>query len=454
MCGARRPSCWRCSRRCARLPLPEWSGGLLLSAVIWLSLIALAESTPVAFAGWGPRARLTALFDFGALLCFTVVPAALLAGLGRLIAAALTGRPMRATFREAVEAMLAIGIAGAVYFERGGTTGVAAVHAPIPFAPAVITMGVFALVTAGLGAWRHAALRDRPGTTPPMAAREQLLASVIVLPFGVAFAWLQAAAGPAAGICALVLVLMSRTLERTTSALAVVRQPADARGAVTASTSQDGGLNPQLETVRLLMSAIDAFDPFTRGHSERIARTCVKVAGHLGLPADEIPQIEYAALLHDIGRTAIHLDILTRPGTLSGEEREVLHTHPTVGRDIIKRIPGLEQAAAIVYAHHEQPDGRGYPRGLKGDAIPVGSRIIMVAAAFDAMTRERPYRRGLTAEAAYDELRRHAGRQFFGDVVEACVTLHASGALEPEPEENAGEPLAAADADDPDAIAA
>jgi HD-GYP domain-containing protein (c-di-GMP phosphodiesterase class II) len=277
---------------------------------------------------------------------------------------------------------------------------------------------------------------------------------VVVLPFGVAFAWLEAAAGPAAGICALVLVLLSRTLERATPALEAVRQPKDGRATGDAPKSRDGGLDPQLETVRLLMSAIDAFDPFTRGHSARIARSCVRVAGHLGLPADEIPQIEYAALLHDIGRTAIHLDILTRAGTLSGEEREVLHTHPTIGREIINRIPGLEQAAATVHAHHEQPDGRGYPQGLKGDSIPIGSRIIMVAAAFDAMTRERPYRRGLTAEAAYLELRRHAGTQFFGDVVEAYVTLHASGALEPGPEEIAGESLAAADADDPGAMAA
>jgi HD-GYP domain-containing protein (c-di-GMP phosphodiesterase class II) len=432
----------------ARLPLPGWSSELLLSAVIWLALIALAESTPVALAGWGPRVRLTPMFDFGALLCFSAVPAAALAGLGRLIAAALTGRPMRSALREAFEAMLAIGIAGVVYFERGGTTGVAVAHAPIPFAAAVITGGVFALVSAGLAAWRFAALRDRPGTTPPMAAREQLLATVLMLPFGVAFAWLESTAGAAAGICAVVLVLMSRTLERATSAATIVAHPAEATATAHASVSGKAGPDPELETVRLLMSAIDAFDPFTRGHSARIAFACTKVARQLGLPAEEIDQTEYAALLHDIGRTAIHLDILTRPGTLSGEEREVLHTHPTVGRDIINRIPGLESAAAIVYAHHEQPDGRGYPRGLRGDAIPVGSRIIMVAAAFDAMTRERPYRRGLTAAAAYEELRRHAGTQFFGDVVEAYVTLHASGALEPGPEDETIAPSGAADSGD------
>lgn len=401
-----------------RLPIPEWSGGLLVSATIWLLLVGLAETTPVALARRGSHARLTAMFDFGALLCFSVVPAALIAGLGRVGAALLTGRPMRTTLRESAEAMLAIAIAGAVFFERGGMPGIAVQRAPIPFTATVLAMGVFALVSAGFVAWRRAASRERAGLTAPLAAREQLLTSATALPFGVAFAWMEATAGPVAGLCAVVLVLLSRTVEPAAGAASAHLHPR-------ALTGRD----PQLETVRFLMSAIDAFDPFTRGHSARISRACVVVARHLGVPAEQIAQVEFAALLHDIGRTAIHLDI-TRPGTLSGEERQVLHTHPTVGSEIVARIPGLEEAAEIVHAHHEQPDGRGYPRGLKGDAIPVGSRIIMVAAAFDAMTRERPYRRGLTAGAAYDELRRHAGTQFFPEVVEAYATLHASGAID------------------------
>lgn len=404
-----------------RLPMPEWTGGLLLSATIWLLLVGLAETSPIALARRGSRARVTALFDFGALLCFSMVPAVVIAALGRVGAAWLTGRPMRATLRESAEAMLTIAVTGAVFFERGGTAGIAARPGAIPFAPAVVAMGVFALVSAGLAAWRGAALRERAGLTPPIAAHDQLLGCVVALPFGVAFAWLESVAGPVAGLSALVLVLLSRTLEHAAPAVAVAPASLPPR--------RTTGPDPQLETVRFLMSAIDAFDPFTRGHSARIALASVRVAQQLGATPEEITQIEFAALLHDIGRTAIHLDI-TRPGTLSGVEREVLHTHPTVGADIVGRIPGLEEAAEIVLAHHEQPDGRGYPRGLKGDAIPVGARIIMVAAAFDAMTRERPYRRGLAASAAYEELRRHAGSQFFPEVVEAYVRLHAAGSLE------------------------
>jgi len=411
-----------------RLPMPEWNGGLLLSAAIWLLLIGLVDTMPVALAGGTSRTRLTALFDFGAMLCFSVVPAALLAGLGRVGAALLTRRSLRATLGEAAESMLAIAVSGVVFFERGGTAGIAAHPAALLFVPTVLAMGVFALVSAGVAAWRDAALGER-GITTATAAREQLLTVAIVLPFGVAFAWLEATSGPVAGTCALILILLSRRLEsNTVSTTTSTSTPTAPR------PRPADDLDPQLETVRLLMSAIDAFDPFTRGHSGRIARASVVVARRLGLDAREVVQVEYAALLHDIGRTAIHLDILTRPGTLSGDEVAMLHTHPAIGSQIVSRIPGLDEAAEIVLTHHEQPDGRGYPRGLKGNAIPIGSRIIMVVAAFDAMTRERPYRRGLDAASAYQELRRHAGTQFFSDVVETYIQLHTSRAFEAQPE--------------------
>jgi HD-GYP domain-containing protein (c-di-GMP phosphodiesterase class II) len=420
-----------------RLPMPAWTGSLTLSAATWLLLITLAERAP-AVLGRGGRVRLTTMFDFGALLCFSAVPAALLAGLGRTVAALAGGRPLRTTVRESAEAMLAIVVAGAVLFERGGSAGIAAHPATLLFAPTLIAMGVFALVSAGLAAWRRATLADRAGG-PGVAAQDRIHTSVLALPFGVAFAWLESIAGPAAGACALVLVLMARAAEPAA--------PTRAVAPVAVTTPREDGPDPQLETVRLLMSAIDAFDPFTRGHSARVARASVGVARHLGLPDDEVRQIEYAALLHDIGRTAIHLDILARPGTLSGEERQVLNTHPTVGSDIVRRIPGLESAAVLIQAHHEQPDGRGYPRGLGGEAIPLGARIIMVAAAFDAMTRERPYRRGLGASAAYDELRRHAGTQFFPEVVEAYIALHTSGALDMAAEDDTGDLATARDAE-------
>jgi putative nucleotidyltransferase with HDIG domain len=184
-----------------------------------------------------------------------------------------------------------------------------------------------------------------------------------------------------------------------------------------------------LVIVRALMSVIDACDPFTRGHSFRISKYVMRMARELGVPEAEWEQIEFGALLHDIGRTAILHDVLLRPGKLELRERAVLRTHPTIGFEIVRDLPALDRAAEIVYAHHERPDGTGYPRGLRGEQIPMGARLIMVASAFDAMTEDRPYRKGLSVEEAYAELRRHSGTQFFPDVVDVFVELHQTGAL-------------------------
>jgi len=186
---------------------------------------------------------------------------------------------------------------------------------------------------------------------------------------------------------------------------------------------------PLLQTVRALTSVIDASDPFTRGRSLRISRYAVRIARELGVPENEMVDIELGALLHDLGRNAILHDVVQSPRPLDAGERAVVQTHPTIGRDMLKAIPGLEAAAEIVWTHHERPDGAGYPRGLAADQIPIGARVIMVCAAYDAMTEDRPYRRGLSSRAACEELRRCAGQQFFPDVVNAFVQLHDSGRL-------------------------
>jgi len=184
-----------------------------------------------------------------------------------------------------------------------------------------------------------------------------------------------------------------------------------------------------IRTVDTLTRVIDAHDPLTRGRSLRIARYAVRVARELGTPEKQLADIELGALLHDIGRSAILNDVMQTPRALDAGERAIVQTHPTIGWELLHEIPGLEAAAEIVYTHHERPDGKGYPRQLTGDRIPQGARIVMVCAAYDAMTEERPYRHGLPPHAACEELRRHAGTQFFADVVEAFVRLHDSGRL-------------------------
>lgn len=187
--------------------------------------------------------------------------------------------------------------------------------------------------------------------------------------------------------------------------------------------------NPLLLTVRALVSVIDGADACTRGRSVRIARYALRVAQQMGVPESDWQAIELGALLHDVGRNAILRDVLLQPKVLDAGERVIIQAHATIGWELVRDIPGLEAAAEIVYAHHEQPDGKGYPRGLDAERIPVGARILMVCAAFDAMTEERPYRHGLPRDIALEELRRNAGRQFFPDVVEAFTALVETGRL-------------------------
>src|SRR5262245_60368654 len=192
---------------------------------------------------------------------------------------------------------------------------------------------------------------------------------------------------------------------------------------------REAGTRKHVDTVRSLMSAVDAADPFLRGHSYRIAKMCVRVGRELELSNKELEELQYAALLHDIGRTGVSHEILWKREALDGGEQSILRMHPTLGHDILLRMGFFPNAPKIVLAHHERPDGTGYPAGLSGAAIPIGSRIIMTVAAFDAMTSDRPYRRGMAPEAALDELLRNAGSQFFSDVVAVVIDLYSRGLL-------------------------
>src|SRR5204863_9199967 len=139
-------------------------------------------------------------------------------------------------------------------------------------------------------------------------------------------------------------------------------------------------------------------------------------------------EVEYAALVHDLGKIGPeHQRIVQTPGALSPEDVRVLHGHPAAGASIVSRVRALRRAADIVRSHHEQPDGRGYPFGLRGEDVPVGARILKVSDAFDAMTSDRPYRRALSLERALSEIERGAGTQFDARVVECLVTLHHGG---------------------------
>lgn len=178
-----------------------------------------------------------------------------------------------------------------------------------------------------------------------------------------------------------------------------------------------------LETVSALVAAIDAKDPYTSGHSRSVTHYAVMLAKAMGLSGKEIEQVQYAALLHDVGKIGISGDILNKPGPLDPGEWEIMRKHPEISERIVRQIERMEEVAQMVRSHQERYDGGGYPDGLSGEEIPLGARILAVADAFDAMTSNRPYRRARTNAEALAELRAGAGTQFDPGLVEVFETV-------------------------------
>jgi diguanylate cyclase (GGDEF)-like protein len=182
-----------------------------------------------------------------------------------------------------------------------------------------------------------------------------------------------------------------------------------------------------------LARAVDAKDSYTRSHCETVAELCTAIGNELGLEARRVRKLRLAGLLHDVGKIGIADAILQKPSALSGEEFEVMKTHSTLGYSILYAAELFEEAQWVLH-HHERIDGRGYPDGIAREEIPLESRVTLVADAFEAMTSDRPYRRGRPESEALAELHRHAGTQFDTQCVAALTRV-----LERDPQWTLGE---------------
>jgi putative nucleotidyltransferase with HDIG domain len=176
-------------------------------------------------------------------------------------------------------------------------------------------------------------------------------------------------------------------------------------------------------TLEALGDALDLKDSETEGHSKRVTAYTIALARALGIGTEQIRVIARGAFLHDIGKMAIPDEILRKPSKLNPEEQAVMREHSARGYQMLRKIPFLSEAAEIVYAHQEHYNGSGYPRGLQGSQIPVGARIFALADALDAMTSDRPYRKGRSFEEAREEIVRYTGSQFDPVVVEAFLKI-------------------------------
>jgi putative nucleotidyltransferase with HDIG domain len=176
-------------------------------------------------------------------------------------------------------------------------------------------------------------------------------------------------------------------------------------------------------TLAALSSALDVRDTETEGHARRVVRYMELIAEGLNIPAEQHATLRRGALLHDIGKIGVPDHILRKPGPLTENEWYTMKTHPDLGAKIIANVPFLEEVAVIIRSHHERWDGNGYPAGLAGDQIPLGARIFAVADSFDAMTSDRPYRRGRHLDEALAEIERCADTQFDPAVVKAFLAV-------------------------------
>jgi len=179
------------------------------------------------------------------------------------------------------------------------------------------------------------------------------------------------------------------------------------------------------ETVEALVSAIEIKDTYTEGHGKRVRDLTAKICKSLSLPMEDQKKICLAALLHDIGKIGIPTEILNKPDRLTGEEYEIVKAHPEKATHVLSKIGSFTEILDIVKHHHEYHNGQGYPSGLSGSNIPLGSRIILIADAYDAMTSKRAYRESMSIDEAKAELSRNAGSQFNPELVNQVLSVLA-----------------------------
>ena len=184
-----------------------------------------------------------------------------------------------------------------------------------------------------------------------------------------------------------------------------------------------------LQTMEGLAAIVDQRDPYTAGHSRRVSEYSVLIARQLKCSERDVERVRWSALLHDLGKIGIPDRVLLKNGPLDPEERAIINQHPSIAREILGPVEAMAHIVPCVLHHHERWDGRGYPDGLSGEAIPLLSRIIAVADTFDAMTTDRPYRKGLSIEDARTRLREGAGVQWDVRCIDAAVALIEAGTL-------------------------
>ena len=378
----------------------SFSPNMWLIFIFFLVLSTFAEFIPVELPGGG---SITIGFpiDFVIILVYGPVFAMLITALSAIIGVTVKGKTSwyKIIF-DASQYALSAGVAGVVYQYTGGIIGF---QNFFKFAfPAALCALTYCIVNSILVAIVICLDQGIKITTVwKINIREMIPSYLSEAPIG----FLMAIIYVEVGIVGILLFFLPLLLARRSFELYTKMQ------------------KMYLETIRALAAAIDAKDPYTKGHSERVTQTSIALARELNLPEREIDNIEYAALLHDIGKIGIDEKILGKNDGLTSEEFKRIKEHTIIGANIIRPVEFLKDSYKTVYHHHERYDGDGYPDGLKGEDIPLSARIIAVADAYDAMGSDRPYRKKLNKDKILKELKDQSGKQFDPEVVKALISV-------------------------------
>jgi putative nucleotidyltransferase with HDIG domain len=379
--------------------LPSLSN-MWLILIFFLAISTFAEFIPVDLPTGG-GISIGFPIDFVLILVYGPALAMLITALGALIAEIIEGKKSwyKVIFNTA-EYALSAGVAGLVYQYTGGIIGFQNFFKFV--FPATLCALTYCLVNSILVTIVISFAQDSKISTVWRVNIKEMIPSYLAeVPMG----FLMAIVYVDVGIIGILLFFLPLLLARRSFELYTKMRKV------------------YLDTIRALAAAIDAKDPYTKGHSERVAQIAVVLATELNLSDRDIENIEYTALLHDIGKIGIDDRILGKNSKLSNEEFKKIKEHPIVGAKIIEPVDFLKNSYKTIYHHHERYNGGGYPDGLKEKDIPFCARIIAVADAYDAMGSDRPYRKKLSKEKILKEFAEQSGKQFDPQIVNALMLI-------------------------------
>ncbi len=374
----------------------------------WVAFAFIAEMSPIALPGSQAYITVSSALDYAAIVVFGPTVAAMIAAVTALVSSLTVSRqPVHKVLFNVCLFIVTIFAAGYVFKLAGGTATQEIRELVLPMAACGITyflidtfgVSIIVALSQRVSAWRVWQRTYLWTTITHLVGFVPLGAIIVVIFLHI-------------GIPGVALFLVPLMLARYSFKLYTdMRQV-------------------HFDTVRALTSAIDASDPYTRGHSERVTHYSVAIAREMRLSERRVQALEYAGFLHDMGKIGINHDILTKPGSLTEDEWRSMKEHPAIGARIVSDLDFLKGAREVVLYHHERYDGKGYPEGLVGVQIPLEARIAKVADAFDAMMSNRPYRSSLGLKKSLQELEDGKGTEFDSKVVEAFLAVLEAGKVE------------------------